>query len=162
MRIEEAAAEFLALRRIAVAGASAGKQPGVGNGIADRLRNTGHEVFLVHPRAERIGDVECHPTVDAIPGGVEGVVVATSAHNARVVAEQAARAGARWIWFHQGTGPVSFDDEALETARSAGLKTIAVGCPMMYCEPDIAHRCMRGLFRASGRIPRSIDVPART
>ncbi len=157
MKTEEAAREFLALGRIAVAGASA-SQPGVGNGIADRLRATDHEVFLVHPRAEKIGDHACYPSVDAVPGGVEGVVVATAAGNARAVAEQAARAGATWIWFHQGTGPVSFDDEALEAARSAGLKTIAVGCPMMYCAPDIAHRCMRGLFRAVGRIPKQIEV----
>ena len=112
----------------------------------------------MHPTAERIGEHECHARVDAIPGGVECVVVATAASHAKEVADQAAKAGASWIWFHQGTGPVSFDDDALELARASGLKVIAVGCPMMYCEPDVAHRCMRGVFRAFGRIPREIEV----
>lgn len=157
MRTEDAAREFLSLRRIAVAGASASK-PTVGSAIADRLRATDHEVFLVHPEAEKIGDQVCYPAVDAIPGGVEGVVVATSARNARVVVEQAAKADVEWIWFHQGTGPVSFDAAAIEAARRADMKVIAVGCPMMYCEPDVAHRCMRGVFRALGRIPADLDV----
>ena len=95
MQTEEAAQAFLSLRRIAVAGASASK-PSIGRGIAERLRETDHEVFLVHPVAERIGEHACYRSVDAIPGGVEGVVVATSARNARAVVEQAAKAGAGW------------------------------------------------------------------
>ncbi len=157
MKTEDAAREFLALRRIAVAGASA-TSPSVGRGIADRLLETEHEVFVVHPDAKQVGDHVAYPDVAAIPGGVQGVVVATSARNARVVVEQAAKAGVEWVWFHQGTGPVSFDDRAIELARTAGMKVIAFGCPMMYCEPDIAHRCMRGIFRAVGRIPKNVDV----
>lgn len=156
MKTEAAAKTFLALKRIAVAGASA-TQPSIGEAIADRLRQNDHEVFLVHPTADEIGGHACYATVDAIPHGVEGVVVATSPRNAHTVVEQAAKAGVEWIWFHQGVGPVSFDDAAIEAARAAGIKVIAVGCPMMYCAPDVAHRCMRGAFRLFGRIPKHVD-----
>jgi CoA binding domain len=49
--LDEAANEFLARRRIAVAGVSRDtKQPA--NLIYRRLRDTGHEVFAVNPSAE--------------------------------------------------------------------------------------------------------------
>ncbi len=157
MEMQEAARAFLALRRIAVAGVSR-KAQSPANAIARRLRETGHEVFAINPSGETIDGEPSFPSVDAVPGGVEGVVVVTSAAHARQVAEDAAAAGAEWIWFHQGMGPVSFDDEALETARRAGLRVISVGCPMMYCAPDGFHRCAKGLFRFFGRIPKEIQL----
>lgn len=152
-----AARTFLALDRIAVAGVSRrGASPA--NGIADKLRKTGHEVFLVNPHAETIGDHPSFPTIESIPGGVQGVVAVTAPAASVEVAEQAAKAGAQWIWFHQGFGPVSFDDAGLAAAREAGLKVIAVGCPMMYLEPDVFHACARTVFGWTGRIPKTVDV----
>lgn len=161
MQTDEAVAAFLGLRRIAVAGVSRGGQSPA-NAIATRLRQSGHEVFAINPSGETIDGQPSYPTVDAVPGGVQGVVVVTSPAKAKEVVRPAARAGASWIWFHQGFGPVSFDDEVLEAAHEAGLRTIAVGCPMMYCEPDGFHRCVRGLFRLFRRIPRQIEVLAES
>jgi len=155
--VREAAREFLALKRIAVAGASrGGGSPG--NGIADKLRGHGYEVFLVNPNADRIGGHEVFPAMDAIPGGVDGVVCVTAPQASAEVAVQAARAGATWIWFHQGFGPVSFDDAGLQAAREAGLKVLSVGCPMMFLEPDVFHKCARTVFQWAGRIPRAVEV----
>ncbi|MCA9653604.1 MAG: CoA-binding protein [Myxococcales bacterium] len=159
--MDEATRTFLELKRVAVAGVSrSGRSPA--NAIAKKLRETGHEVFAINPSGETIDGEPSHPTVDAIEGGVEGVVVVTNPAQAKVIAEQAGRAGATWIWFHQGMGPVSFDDEALAAAREAGLQVIAAGCPMMYCEPDVFHRCARGLFRLVRRIPAEIEATAST
>lgn len=153
----KAAEAFLALRRIAVAGVSRrGGSPA--NAIADKLRKTGHDVFLVNPHAESIGEQICYPTVDAIPDGVDGVVVVTAAGASADVARQAARANAGWIWFHQGFGPVSFDEDGIATARELGLNVLAAGCPMMYLEPDVFHACARTVFSWAGRIPRVVDV----
>jgi predicted CoA-binding protein len=152
MNIDEAVKTFLDLKRIAVAGVShAGTSPA--NAIAKRPRDSGHEVFAVNPAGDVVDGHPTWPRVDAIEGGVQGVVVVTKPEDALEVARDASRAKAEWIWFHQGFGPVSFDDAVLKTAHDAGLKVIAVGCPMMYCCPDGFHRCARAVFRVFGRIP---------
>jgi predicted CoA-binding protein len=155
MRSSDAAAAFLALKRIAVVGVSrSGQSPA--NGIAKRLRETGHDVFAVNPHADTIDAQPSFRSLAAIDGGVDAVVVVTSPDIAKDVPAHARAAGALWIWFHQGFGPESFDDETLRRAREAGLHVISVGCPMMYCEPDVVHRCAKATFRFFGRIPETI------
>ncbi len=157
MQIDQAVQAALDLDRLAVVGVSrAGDSPA--NAIARRLRETEHQVFAVNPSAEAIDEHPTWPDLLAIEGGVQGVVVVTRPEQAREVAAQAAAAGAEWIWFHQGFGPVSFDDETLRIAHDAGLKVISAGCPMMYCCPDGFHRCARAVFRLFGRIPGEIEV----
>lgn len=156
MQIDRAVQEFLALKRIAVVGVSR-KGASPANAIATRFREGGYEVFAIN----RSGDeIDGHPTwrsLGEVPGGVDGVVVVTNPSQATAVAAEAAPAGARWIWFHQGFGPVSYNDETLATARGAGVQVIAAACPMMYLNPDGFHRCARGVFRWLGRIPREIE-----
>lgn len=156
MDVDAATAAFLALDRIAVAGVSrTGASPA--NAIATRLREQGRQVFAINPSGETIDGHPSWAHVGEVPGGVQGVVVVTDPEHAKVVAREAAEAGAEWIWFHQGFGPVSYDDETLRVAHDAGLRVISVGCPMMYCCPDGFHRCARAVFRVVGRIPREID-----
>ncbi|MCB9796715.1 MAG: CoA-binding protein [Alphaproteobacteria bacterium] len=148
---------FLALERIAVAGVSrSGQSPA--NAIATRLRETGHEVFALNPSGEEIDGHPSFASLGAIPGGAQGVVVVTSPEHAREVAAEAGASGVEWIWFHQGFGPVSYNEETLRVAHDAGLKVISVGCPMMYCCPDGFHKCAKAVFRVFGRIPKDIEV----
>ncbi len=78
--VAEATQDFLAQRRIAVAGVS--RQKGgahSGNGIYQRLKDRGYEVFAVNPNTDTIEDGEpCYRSLDAIPGGVDGVVISTA------------------------------------------------------------------------------------
>ncbi|MCB9684000.1 MAG: CoA-binding protein [Alphaproteobacteria bacterium] len=156
MDIDEATKTFLALERIAVAGVSR-KGASPANAIATRLREDGRQVFAINPSGEEIDGHPSWPHVGDVPGGVQGVVVVTDPEHATAVAREAGEAGAEWIWFHQGFGPVSYDDETLRVAHDAGLKVISVGCPMMYCCPDGFHRCARAVFRFVGRIPGNIQ-----
>lgn len=155
MDTDAAITTFLGLERLAVAGVSrSGGSPA--NAIARRLRETGHQVFAINPAGGEVDGHPVFPNLAAVPGGVQGVVVVTSPAHARTLAAEAKAAGAEWIWFHQGFGPVSFDDEALRVAHEAGLKVIDVGCPMMDCCPDVFHRCARAVFRVVGRIPATL------
>lgn len=159
MLLDNAVATFLALPRIAVVGVSrSGQSPA--NGIAQRLRETEHTVFAVNRAGEEIDGHRTYPSLAAIEGGVDGVVVVTRPSEATQVARDARAAGIPWIWFHQGFGPESYDEETLRVAREAGLNVIAAGCPMMYLKPDVFHRCARSVFRFTGRIPREVDVPS--
>jgi len=158
MDVDLATRTFLELKKIAVVGVSR-KGPSPANAIATRLRETDHTVWAINPSGEVVDGHPTWPSLLAIPDGpVQGVVVVTKPAEAHAVVADASAAGAEWIWFHQGFGPVSFDDETLRLARDAGLKVIAVGCPMMYCCPDGFHRCAAAVFRFFGRIPGEVDV----
>ena len=151
--LSAAADEFLAQRRIAVAGVSRDpKQPA--NLIYRRLRDTGHEVFAVNPNtAEAEGD-PCLPKVSAIPGGVDGVVIVTTPEAASDVAEDCIAAGVERVWFHRGMGPGSLSEAAVSRCREQGINVIAGGCPNMFgATSDTGHRCMRTMLQRTRRIP---------
>jgi uncharacterized protein len=155
--LREAAEEFLAQARIAVAGVSRdSKQPA--NLIYRRLRATGHEVFAVNPNADEVeGDV-CYATVTDIPGGVDGVVVVTPPGRARAVIEDCAASGVPRVWLHRGLGPGSMSDEAVAACRRHGIDVIPGGCPNMFgATSDPGHRGMLRVLQLTGKIPRRID-----
>src|SRR5690348_690755 len=109
--LKSAAEEFLAQKRIAVAGVSRDtRQPA--NLIYRRLRATGHEVFPVNPMAETVEGDPCYEAVTAIPGGVDGVVIVTPAEESAHVVEDCHAAGVPRVWLHRGLGPGSLSYEA--------------------------------------------------
>ena len=117
-KLREAAEEFLAQPRIAVAGVSRDtKQPA--NLIYRRLRDTGHEVFAVNPKTDAVEGDHCFESVSAIPGGVDGVVIATPASAALDVATDCASVGVPRIWLHRGVGPGSSSDAAVDVLQGA-------------------------------------------
>ncbi len=121
--LREAADDFLAQQRIAVAGVSRDeKQPA--NLIYRRLRATGHAVFGVNPNAETVEGDPAYASVTAIPGGVDGVVVVTPAEAAEQVVADCAAAGVPRVWLHRGVGPGSTSDRAVEACHEAGIRVI--------------------------------------
>lgn len=158
--LRDAAEEFLAQPRIAVAGVSRDpKQPA--NLIYRRLRDNGHEVFAVNPNAG--GNLEgdrCYPTVGAVPGGLDGVVVVTTPSAAEDVVRDCAAAGVPRVWLHRGIGPGSTSDAAVALCREHGMSVIPGGCPNMFgATSDAGHRCMRAMLSMTGKIPRSVPDP---
>jgi predicted CoA-binding protein len=151
--LRQAAEEFLALQRIAVAGVSRdAKQPA--NLIYRRLRDSGHEVFAVNPNAELLEGDRAYPTVTAIPGGVEGVVVVTTPQAAETVVADCVAAGVGRVWLHRGIGPGSVSEQAVEFCHEHGIEVIPGGCPNMFgATSDPGHRCMRVMLRLGGKIP---------
>lgn len=145
-------ARFLQGRRIAVAGVSRqSAQPA--NAIFRKLRDSGYEAIPVNPHAAELEHVTCYPRVDAIPGPVDGVIVATAPAVAADVVRQSAAAGVRQLWFHRSFGQGSVDDAAVREARALGLDCIVGGCPLMFCAPvDVGHRCFRWWLQWRRRI----------
>jgi predicted CoA-binding protein len=152
--LERAIADFLALGRVAVAGVSRDpRQPA--NLIFRKLKTGKRRVFAVNPNATSVEGETAYPTVAAIPGGVEGVVVVTTPAAALGVIEDCARAGARQVWLHRSFGDGSVSPAAVERCHELGLRVIPGVCPMMYAEPvDAGHKCMKFLIRVTGKLPR--------
>ena len=155
-KLRDAAEEFLAQPRIAVAGVSRDtKQPA--NLIYRRLRDTGHDVFAINPVADEVEGDHCFKAVTEIPGGVDGVVIATPAGAALEVATDCAAAGVPRVWLHRGIGPGSSSDEAVAYCHEHGISAIPAGCPCMFgATADPGHKCMRAMLQITGKLPRAV------
>jgi predicted CoA-binding protein len=94
--------DFLAQKRIAVAGVSRdNRHHPVGNLICRRLKKTGHDVFPVNPHMQTFDGGPCYPDLQSIPGGVDGVVIATRPEVTKQIVHQCDEAGVRRVWMHQ-------------------------------------------------------------
>src|SRR5262245_62196679 len=100
--IEEAAAAFLANKRVAVTGVSRTPKTHGSNTVYKRLRERGYEVFAVNPNAEEVEGDRCYKDLTSIPGGVEAVVIATRPDRAEATMRECAELGIRHVWMHWG------------------------------------------------------------
>ena len=152
-RIPDSVQQFLQLQHLAVAGVSRdGRQPA--NAIFRRLKDSGHDVVPINPRAERLEGVACYRDVKSVPGTLEAVMIATHPDAGVPLVGECAERGVRSVWFHRSIGAGSVSDAAVAEARRLGLTTIVGGCPLMYCPPvDPFHRCLCAILRWRGRIP---------
>ena len=148
--------EFLAQKRIAVAGVSRDdRHHPVGNLIYRRLKKTGHEVFAVNPHMQTFEGDRCYPDLKSIPGGVDGVVIATRPETSERVVRECGVTGIRRVWMHQSMGNgTSVSSAAVEYCRQHDIGVIAGGCPMMYGPGvDLGHACMRWVLKLTGGLP---------
>ena len=153
--LEEAVADFLDQRRIAVAGVSrSGKE--AANAVYRKLKGAGYEVYPVNPAAEEVEGDACYPTISAIPVEVDAVLIATHPDMTGTVVRECVDLGIRRIWMHRSFGQGSVSDEAIEYGRAHGVTVIPGGCPMMHVQPvDLGHKCMRWVLRVTGKLPQA-------
>lgn len=149
-----AVAAFLSGKRIAVAGVSREPKGHVGNAIFKKFRDGGYETYAVNPNATEVEGERCYPAIGAIPGDIDGVVIATRPEMAASVVRQCADKGIKRVWFHRSFGQGSVSQEALAACRSSGVEAIEGGCPLMYIAPvDGGHKCFRLILRLLGKVP---------
>lgn len=149
--VAEAAQDFLAQKRIAIAGVSRNAGAHSGNGIYQRFKQRGYEVFAVNPNADEINGEPCYRSLEAIPGGVDAVVIATAPDAASAVISDCARLGIKRAWMHRSFGGGSVSETAAKEGRDAGMTVIAGACPLMF-DPtaDGFHKCMGWVIGHSG------------
>ena len=155
--IKDAAAEFLAHKRVAVTGVS--RTPGKhgSNVVYTRLRDRGYEVFAVNPNADQVEGDRAHRDLRSIPGGVEAVVIGTRPEHAEATMRECAELGIEHVWMHRGPGAGSVSEDATEYGREHGITVIDGGCPCMFgTTADGGHKAMRFLFTLNGHVPREV------
>ena len=148
--------DFLAQKRIAVAGVSGNaQQHPVGSLIYRRLKKTGHQVFAVNPRLQTFDGERCYPNLQSIPGGVDGVVIVTRPETTERIVHDCSDAGVRRVWMHQSLAKgSSVSPAAVDYCRRRDISVIAGACPMMYGDGvDLGHTCMRWMLRVTGGLP---------
>lgn len=152
MTHQEQVDDFLAQKRIAVSGLSRTKDSGAG-AIYLKFRDKGYQVFPLHPEAEALHGDTCYPNLSSIPGGVDAVFLMNSPDISEQITHEALKLGIKRVWMHNNTFMgSSASEEAAALCREANVNVIDVGCPMMFLEPDIFHRCMGWVLKVTGRM----------
>ena len=155
--IKNAAANFLASKRIAVTGVSRTANGHGGNTVYKRLRDRGYEVFAVNPNAEMVEGDRCFHDLKAIPGGADAVVIATRPEQAEATMRECAELGISQVWMHRSAGEGSVSPAATMYGRAHSITVIDGGCPLMF-EPaaDFGHKVMRVVLSAAGKVPKHV------
>lgn len=149
---EEAIADFLAQKRIAVVGVSRNKDE-TANFIYRTLRTAGYEVLAINPNATEVEGDACYASLGAVPGGVDAALIVTRPEVAAEIARECAELGIRRVWLHRSFGEGSVSTAALDVCHEAGIPVIPGGCPMMFREgADFGHKCMRFVLNLTGRL----------
>ena len=156
-KIKDAAAEFLAHKRIAVTGVSRTPENHGSNVVYKRLRERGYEVFAVNPNADEVEGDKSYHDLASIPGGVDGVVVGTRPETALATMRECADLGIDQVWMHRAFGQGSVSDEATALGRERGITVIDGGCPCMF-DPtaDAGHKVMKVMLGLTRNVPREV------
>lgn len=150
-QFDRLAEEFLAQKRIAVAGVSRNKNE-TANAIYRTLRDKGYEVYAVNPHADEVEDDPCFANMQAIPGGVDGAILVTKPEHSAEIVQDCVAAGVPRVWMHNNTFmPSSVSDEGTAVCRENGIQVIAGGCPLMFFDPF--HKCMKWVLGKMDRLP---------
>jgi predicted CoA-binding protein len=154
-RVKEAAAAFLANKRVAVTGVSRTPKDHGSNTVYKRLRERGYEVFAVNPNADRVEGDPCYLDLKSIPGGVQAVVIGTRPEIAEDTMRECVELGINQVWMHRGPGAGSVSNAATAYGRAHGITVIDGGCPLMFGPTsDFAHKVMR--FAFSSHVPKQV------
>jgi predicted CoA-binding protein len=135
--VKQAAAEFLAKKRIAVTGVSRTPKDHGSNVVYKRLRDRGYH------------------DLKSVPGGVEAVVIGTRPETAEATMRECADLGIKHVWMHRGPGAGSVSAVATDYGRQRGITVIDGGCPLMFNPTaDFGHKMMRLMF--AGNVPKQV------
>lgn len=157
IEVKEAAAGFLANKRIAVTGVSRTPASHGANVVYRRLRDRGYTVFAVNPNAAEVEGDRSFASLGSIPGGVDAVVIGTSPEHCEDTMRDAVDLGIKWVWMHRAFGKGSVCDDATVLGREHGVTVIDGGCPLMFGPTsDPMHRFARLLSRMTGKVPAKV------
>ena len=153
--INQAAAMFLASKRVAVTGVSRTPRTHGSNNVYRRLRERGYQVFAVNPNTDQVEGDRCYQDLKSIPGGVEAVVIGTRPEIAEDTMRECAELGITRVWMHRGPGAGSVSSAATSYGRAHGIAVIDGGCPLMFAPTaDLGHKIMRLVY--AGHVPKQV------
>ena len=156
--LNEIVDDFLAQKRIAVAGVSR-RRHNAANMIYRKLRKTGYQVFAINPKVETVEGDPCYPDLKSVPEKTDGLVIVTRPEVAEQLVRQCAEVGIPRVWMHRSLGfmGTSVSEQAIEFCRENSMTVIDGGCPMMFCKPvDFAHTCLHWMLKLTGGLPKQV------
>lgn len=124
MNTTETISQILEMKNWAVVGlANNPDRPAYG--VAKLLKEKGHQIFPVHPKAESVHGEMGFKTLAEIPTQIEVVDCFVNSNLVGEVVDQAIAIGAKAVWLQLGV----INETAVARAQAAGLLTVMDRCP---------------------------------
>jgi predicted CoA-binding protein len=116
--------EVLALKTWAIVGLS-NNEFRAAYSVAQILKEKGHRIVPVHPKAEEVHGEKGYASLEEIPFPVDVVDVFVNSSLAGDVVDTAINIGAKAVWLQLNV----IDEAAILRAKNAGLLTVMNHCP---------------------------------
>ncbi|ACG72287.1 CoA-binding domain protein [Anaeromyxobacter sp. K] len=140
------AREFLATRRIAVAGVSRDEKD-FSRYLFGELVARGYDAVPVNPALAEVDGRRAFASLADIEPPVEAALILTPRSATEGVVADALRAGIRRIWLHRGAGAGSATAGALALCRASGVEPVHDLCPFMVLTGTAFPHRFHGFFR---------------
>jgi hypothetical protein len=140
--------EFLAQKRIAVAGVSR-KKSKFGNALYNELKKRGYDVYAVNPNLEEYDNKKCYDSISSLPDDVTALVINTKTDISKELLAQAKEKGIKYIWLQQG----SANKELLASLPNGDTNVICKQCLLMFVNPTGIHGFHGWLKKTIGNYP---------
>ncbi|MFB6343379.1 CoA-binding protein [Saccharicrinis sp. FJH62] len=134
---------------IAVAGVSRNPKK-FGRQVFDKLLILNYQLFPINKFCNKIGNINCYPDVDALPSGIDKLLILTPKEFTDEIVERAHKKGIKKIWVQQ----MCDTDNTLKLADKLGLKLIVNECIFMFAEPKGIHRIHKTFKMIFGTLPK--------
>jgi predicted CoA-binding protein len=142
--------EFLAQQALAFVGVSRSRHQ-FANSAFRELKKAGYRLFPVHPELTTFEGLPCFRRLLDMPEPVGGVVVMVAPERAESVAQEAAAAGIKRIWFQQQGS----NEAAISACARLGMTAVHDQCILMFLRRTaFPHRFHRGILGLLRRLPK--------
>ncbi len=140
------AREFLAQKRIALAGVSRHEKDFSRMMLRELLRR-GYDVVPVSRTLAEVEGRRCYARLQDVQPPVAGALILTPSSVTEQVVRDCIEAAIPRVWMHRGGGPGAASPAAVELCKANGIELVTDLCPFMVL-PDAAwpHR-VHGFFR---------------
>lgn len=91
-----------------------------GNMIYKKLKIRGYEVYAVNPIYDMVEGEICYKDLSSLPKLPKVINMVVTPKRSKLILEEAAKLGIKYIWFQPGT----YDDEVWELAKKLGLEAV--------------------------------------
>lgn len=143
---------FFAQKRVGFVGVSRNPKK-FGNTVYAKLKESGYEVYPIHPEAKSLDGVPCVATVRQLPEDVGALMVIARPDVCASVLRDLPGSITR-VWAFSGMGTHANVEAEIKRLRNSGVSVISGFCPCMFIEPvGSIHALHRFLARLLGKYP---------
>jgi hypothetical protein len=150
----ESIEDFRAQKRIAIVGMSH-EANSMSEAVFKELSKRGYDVVPVNPNVQEVMGRKCFARMQDIQPPVDAALLMTSPAVTEAVVQDCVDCGIKRIWMHQGVGPGSVSEKAIEVCRERGIRVIPGECPLTFLPQSAVIHNFHGFIRKiTGRFPR--------
>lgn len=134
---------------IAVAGVSRNPKK-FGRQVYDKLKALDYKLFPINNLITDIEGVPCYADIEALPEGVEKLLILTPKEFTDKMIKDANKKGITKIWVQQ----MCDTDHTLLLARELNISLILHECVFMFAEPTGIHKLHKTIKHIFGTLPK--------